>query len=166
MTPNDPWYKVVAAESPLDQGDLILRCPILTWDRTKLVTVTKDGDEERLKEHIAAYKADVLVLTQACDLEHLKVRNVVLCPHRPVSEIHIAWQTRMQQIGQTPSIKAWRRYCEDIADGYVWNQVLTKSVLSFSSSSFSGMKFRLSKPIISGSFSVAMAIVAEKKSWQ
>src|SRR5207244_12329786 len=64
-----------------------------------------------------------LVLTQACDLEHHKVRNVVLCPHRPVSEIRVAWDARMRQMGQTPSAKAWRRYCEDIADGYVWNQV-------------------------------------------
>lgn len=29
----------------------------------------------------------------------------------------------MRRMGQTPSAKSWRRYCEDIADGYVWNQV-------------------------------------------
>jgi hypothetical protein len=36
----------------------------------------------------------------------------------------------MQQIGQTPSPKAWRRYCEDIADGYVWNQVFLNNFAS------------------------------------
>jgi hypothetical protein len=112
---------------PLDQGDLILRCPILTWDKTKPVTVSKAGDEEILKERIASFRADVLVVTQACDLEHNKVRNVVLCPHRPISEIRIVWEARMQQMGQAPSAKAWRRYCEDIADGYVWNQVFLNS---------------------------------------
>jgi len=123
MNPNDPWYEVVDANSPLDQGDLILRCPILMWDQTKSVTISKEGDEELLKEHVASFRADVLVLTQACDLEHHKVRNVVLCPHRPISEIRNAWDARMCQMGQTPSAKSWRRYCEDIADGYVWNQV-------------------------------------------
>jgi hypothetical protein len=58
MSPNDPWYEVVGADSPLDQGDLILRCPILTWDQTKPLTVSKAGDEELLKEHIASFRAD------------------------------------------------------------------------------------------------------------
>jgi hypothetical protein len=123
MIPSEPWYEVVIADSPLTQGDLILRCPIITWNQIRPVTVTKEGDEEQLKEHIASFRADVLVLTQACDLEHHKIRNVVLCPHRPLSEIRVAWEARMQEMGQTPSAKAWRRYCEDITDGYVWNQV-------------------------------------------
>jgi len=127
MSPNDPWYEIVGPDSPLDQGDLILRCPILTWDQTKPLTVTKAGDEEFLREHIASFRADVLVFTQACDLEHHKVRNVVLGPHRPVSEIRVAWDARMREMGQTPSAKAWRRYCEDIADGYVWNQIFLNS---------------------------------------
>jgi hypothetical protein len=127
MTPSDPWFDVVGQDSPLDQGDLILRCPILTWDQAKPVTVSKAGDEEILKDHIASFRADVLVVTQACDLEHNKARNVVLCPHRPISEIRVAWEARMQQMGQAPFAKAWRRYCEDIADGYVWNQVFLNS---------------------------------------
>ncbi|HWY85178.1 MAG TPA: hypothetical protein VNX28_00560 [Gemmataceae bacterium] len=107
MSPSDPWYEIVGANSPLDQGDLILRCPILTWDQTKPLTVSKSGDEELLKEHIVSFRADVLVFTQACDLEHHKVRNVVLGPHRPVSEIRVAWDARMREMGQTPSAKAW-----------------------------------------------------------
>ncbi|MCI0456552.1 MAG: hypothetical protein L0Z62_06185, partial [Gemmataceae bacterium] len=74
--------------------------------------------------------ADVVVMTQACDLEHHKVRHVVLCPHRPLAEVRPAWEARMQEMSQHPSAKAWRRYCEDIADGYVWNQVFLNSFQS------------------------------------
>jgi hypothetical protein len=66
-------------------------------------------------------------MTQACDLEHQKVRNVVLCPHRPIAEVRQAWEERMRGMSQNPSAKAWKRYCEDIADGYVWNQVFLNS---------------------------------------
>jgi hypothetical protein len=61
-------------------------------------------------------------MTQACDLEHKKVRNVVLCPHRPLGEVRKAWEEWMRRMGQNPSAKAWRRYCEDLADGYIWSQ--------------------------------------------
>ena len=57
MTPSEPWYEVVTADSSLTQGDLILRCPIVTWNQTQPITVSKEGDEERLKEHIASFRA-------------------------------------------------------------------------------------------------------------
>jgi hypothetical protein len=123
MPTSEPWYEVAPAEAGLTQGDIILRCPVLSWGSGQNVTVARQGDEERLKDHVAAYRADVVVMTQACDLEHGKVRNVVLCPHRPISEVRIAWEAWMRGMGQNPSAKAWRRYCEDVADGYVWNQV-------------------------------------------
>ena len=33
----------------------------------------------------------------------------------------------MQQCGQNPTAKAWRNTCNDIADGYVWNQAFLNS---------------------------------------
>src|SRR5207245_692213 len=35
-----------------------------------------------------------------------------------------AWERAMEQAGQNPTVKAWRNTCNDLADGYVWNQAL------------------------------------------
>jgi hypothetical protein len=60
-------------------------------------------------------------MTQACDLEYEKVRNVVLCPLFSLSEYKTAWEEEMRQKAQNPTARAWRRHCEDICDGFVWN---------------------------------------------
>jgi hypothetical protein len=67
------------------------------------------------------HRTDVIVLTQACDLEHNKVRNVVLAPHVGIGQYRIAWEAWLRAREQNPSEKAWKRTCEDIAAGYVWN---------------------------------------------
>jgi hypothetical protein len=71
---------------------------------------------------IRAFHEDVVVMSQACDLEHDKVQIVVLCPHVPPETFRAVWQEWMTARHQTPSEKAWKRACEDIANGYVWNQ--------------------------------------------
>ncbi len=121
MTTSEPWYQVVNADEPLTQGDLVFNCPLLSWG--EIPPQVNDGSEvEVLKQAITAFKADVVVMTQACDLEHGKVRNVVLCPHLALSTFRSLWERAMQQAGQSLTAKAWRNTCNDIADGYVWNQ--------------------------------------------
>lgn len=61
-------------------------------------------------------------MSQACDLEHHKVENVVLCPHFALTSFRSAWERWMRGKGHSPSEKAWKRTCEDIAAGHVWNQ--------------------------------------------
>ncbi|MBI1893909.1 MAG: hypothetical protein HYS14_07360 [Candidatus Rokubacteria bacterium] len=78
--------------------------------------------EEAWKDFVSAFREDVVVMTQACDLEHRKVENVVLCPHVSLSTFRSTWQDWLIARKQNPSEKAWKRTCEDIADGYVWNQ--------------------------------------------
>ncbi len=70
---------------------------------------------------VEAFRDDVIVMTQACDLENRKVRDVVLCPCVPLGEYRQTWEEWMRERGQAPSEKAWKRTCEDIAAGYVWN---------------------------------------------
>lgn len=78
--------------------------------------------EPALTDLVRAFREDVVVMTQACDLEHKKVRNVVLCPHVSLNDFRRAWEEWMTSRGQAPSERAWKRACEDIANGYVWNQ--------------------------------------------
>ena len=73
---------------------------------------------------VASFRTDVIVLTQACDLEHDKVLNVVLCPHVAMADYRGLWEEKMKQLGHNPTEKSWRRLCEDIASGYVWNQTV------------------------------------------
>jgi hypothetical protein len=117
----DPWYEIVAADVRLTQGDLIFDCPLLAWDDAAPVGVSSAAGAETLKQAVRAFRADVVVMSQACDLEHDKVRNVVLCPHIAVSIYRSLWEEALRRTNQNPTAKAWRNTCDDIADGYVWN---------------------------------------------
>ena len=112
---NEQWFEVVAANTPLTQGDLLRDCRVLDW-RTAESAILRDWSEERL--------VDAIVMTQACDLENRKVANVVLCPCYSLSVYRSQWEHRMRQRNQTFSEKSWRRTLEDVAAGQVWNQLL------------------------------------------
>ncbi len=116
------WYDTVAPSSPLTQGDVIFDCPLVGWENVGLQSGASARVQGALEELVSAFREDVVVMTQACDLEHRKVENVVLCPHVSLSTFRRIWQEWMTARGQNPSEKAWKRTCEDIASGYVWNQ--------------------------------------------
>jgi len=124
---NKDWYEIVDANHELTQGDLILSCPILTW-KTELPQLNNlQSETEVLKASVEAIQADVIVMTQACDLENNKVENVILCPHFSLSEYKQDWEEMMSSKNQNPSAKAWRRHCDDIKDGYMWNLSMLNS---------------------------------------
>jgi hypothetical protein len=52
---SESWYEAVPADAGLTQGDVILQCPVVSWSPDQNVTVARRGNEERLKDHIAAY---------------------------------------------------------------------------------------------------------------
>jgi hypothetical protein len=118
----ETWYEVVAPDQPLTQGDLLSGCPVLGWKMEP--TASTRPPCPPLHDRAALFRQDVVVLTQACDLEHHKVHNVVLCPHFPLPTFRLNWEKWMTERRQAISEKAWRRFCEDIAAGYVWNLTL------------------------------------------
>ena len=91
MTMPDPWYEVVVADARLSQGDLILDCPILGWKSPG--AAVEPGTLVDLASLSQVGLRDVVVMTQACDLEHNKVSNAVLCPAVPLSAFRRAWRT-------------------------------------------------------------------------
>ncbi len=115
---SDSWYHHIDAETRLTQGDIISDCPLIAWADSD---VTFAGDEGSLKGATKVIKADVIVMTQACDLEHTKVSNATLCPHISIVEYRKLWEEEMRSLKQNPTAKAWKALCEDIRDGYVWN---------------------------------------------
>jgi hypothetical protein len=127
----DAWYEIVEAGVSLTQGDIIFRCPLLTWKN--------DAVEENLKEAAIAIEADILVITQACDLENSNVTNIALCAHWALSAYRDDWELARQAQGKTKKDDAWRSHCDSIRNGYVWSKVM----LNGSDAGTPGMEHRI-----------------------
>lgn len=132
---NERWYAVVDPETSLTQGDILLACPLLEWDTSRSDDAGLLSGEaglnkplERLSKLAVAVEADVVVMSQACDLEHDKVSRVVLCPCLPLSKFKAHWEAAEKARDQNPSAKAWKRVCDDIAEGYIWNLFMMESM--------------------------------------
>jgi len=125
MTMSEPWFEVVDSGVDLTQGDVILNCPLLKWQRDQAAPENAASEAADVGRLLGAVRADVIVMTQACDLAHGKVADVVLCPCRPLSAYRAAWTADMESRGQRPTDKSWGRFYDDVRDGYVWNLFLT-----------------------------------------
>lgn len=120
------WYEEVSETERLMQGDLILACPVATWKPDELQLAEK-VEEEALKGAIRVVQADVVVMTQACDLVQDHVPNVTLCPHYPLAEFREIWEAQEKARGQNPTDKSWRSACDDLKEGFIWNLSLLNS---------------------------------------
>ncbi len=118
------WYEIVSAEEPLTQGDFIFNCPVPTWKNDEIIEIEEKSESENLQAHLEFISADVIVMTQACDLAHSKIQNVTLCEHFSLTEHKQEWEKAMREGGQNPTSKAWKKQCEFLNDGYVWNQTI------------------------------------------
>jgi len=71
------WYEIVNGKDPIEQGDLVNSCPI--------ITPLSDMEEgEAVAADVEEY--DVVVMSQSCDLEHENVDLVLVCPFIPLNE--------------------------------------------------------------------------------
>lgn len=94
----EPWYEVVASSTSLTQGDIILQCPLIGWKAGPL-RLEGSGESVTLQTATNFFVDDVVVMTQACDLENNKVSNVVLCPCTPLTRFREAWEAERRQSG-------------------------------------------------------------------
>jgi hypothetical protein len=104
---SDPWYRTAPAEEPLSQGDIIYSCPVVNWRPEVRLDFSSGQEVLPVGELLNAERGHVIVMTQACDLEHAKVRNVVLCPLYTLSTYKVAWEADQQSRAQNPTAKAW-----------------------------------------------------------
>ena len=124
---SENWYSTVDPGTRLTQGDLILNCPLIGWG-DELTQMDGAAETEILKQSTRAFRADVVVMTQACDLEHDKVSNVVVCPHLPLAEYKCSWEDSLTATSQNPTSKAWRSHCNDVREGLIWNLSILNSL--------------------------------------
>jgi hypothetical protein len=59
---SSPWYEVVGPEVRLAQGDIILECPLLTWQLDDAAEGESKASGERLFPAAKGIKADVVVI--------------------------------------------------------------------------------------------------------
>lgn len=122
MNPN--WYGLVSSETPLDQGDLIANCPVVSWREGSIEIRGNTEAVRHLNEAIEVTQMDVVVMTQTCDLAQHKVRYVILCPHYALSVYREAWEASQRALEQVPTTKSWVRHIDHIAAGQIWNLAL------------------------------------------
>lgn len=134
---SDAWYEVVEASTRLTQGDIIFDCPISTWaEEAKVNGASAASAEvpegtpqtEALKKRHEIIAEDVIVMTQACDLEHGKVSDVVVCPHYALSYFreHI-WRPDQERKQQKTNSETWQKHFKGMADGHLWNLCVVNS---------------------------------------
>ena len=123
---SEGWYEKVESHVGITQGDIIFDCPLTAW-KDGPVELTKDDEAQALRAATEIFRADVIVMTQACDPENEKVRNVILCPHTSLSAYRKDWEAAMKAQDHTPTTKAWKRYCDDICDGFQFNLAMLDS---------------------------------------
>jgi hypothetical protein len=134
---HDAWYEVVGTDVRLTQGDFLFDCPLSTWVETAadeppvggLGTLPEALPElEVLLKRREIIAEDVIVMTQACDLEHDKVSDVVLCPHYALSFFRDeVWKPDQEQKRQKTNSESWQKYYKAIANGHLWNLCVLNS---------------------------------------
>jgi len=117
---SEPWYEIVECGESITQGDLIFNCPLLSWNVNNL-RFQGSKETEILFGATDAISADVVIMTQACDLENYKVSNVILCPHISLTDYRSYWESDMRGGGHNPTERSWKKHCNNICDGYLWN---------------------------------------------
>jgi hypothetical protein len=115
---SDTWYSRAEAADSLMQGDLILDCPLVVWSPGP---GHGDYSSDSLKEQVEAVKADLIVMTQACDLAQENVDRVVLCTSNPIELFYEAWREERTQEGKGVGRDEFRKLADQIRKGFKWN---------------------------------------------
>jgi hypothetical protein len=76
---DDSWYEVVS-DGSLQQGDIFVGFPLLSYESTDDLFEKLADDSESIHIEASGSPADIIVMTQSCDLEHDKLDMVVVCP--------------------------------------------------------------------------------------
>lgn len=106
MSSRYPWYEVVEG-ADLEQGDLLLRCPVVMPAPDLAFPFPKDPIPAIVNTF------DVVVMTQSCDLVNEKVTEVILCPH---------WD--LNQAGEMDPSLAKREVYQAIRKGYRYRYLM------------------------------------------
>lgn len=77
-----PWYEEINNSDEITQGDIILNCPIPLPNEELFQAILKD--ESVLESALDLKEANIIILSQACDIINDKVDSIVACPVWPL----------------------------------------------------------------------------------
>jgi hypothetical protein len=122
-----PWWQETDAAEPLTQGDLIQGCPVAVF-KEHLGFGADDSIEtllNTLRTGVGIQTVRSIIMTQACDLEQKKVRNVILCPAQTLDEFRADWEEDWTtKKGVPPKVDDWKSRLKEILAARVFNLAL------------------------------------------
>lgn len=80
-----PWYDIISEKCDITQGDIIKNCYIPLPNQSFYFSLLKG--EQAVDEPIDVSSADVIILSQACDIKNDKIDSIVICPIWPLSSL-------------------------------------------------------------------------------
>lgn len=85
------WYEEISYSDELSQGELIYDCPIPVPSSgvyQELRQVEGDsGQTVEIEEPVDIQHANIVIMTQSCDIEQNKVDSLIVCPVWSLSEL-------------------------------------------------------------------------------
>lgn len=95
MEPEEyPWYRLVGADEPLQQGDIFFDCPIAALPDTTLFLELSQGEHPVAAVNTTIVFADIIVLTHSCDIPKPDLDRLLVCPHRDALEVAVRKEQR------------------------------------------------------------------------
>ncbi len=126
------WYEIVVdSDVPLTQGDIITDCPLLTWsEQSDISKQTGNLDMfSMLKKLPEAISADVIILSQSCDIEQNKLKDLILCMCQEYEKYKINWELTMKNSGKSCTQSAFINEMESIRKGRMVDRCILNSDL-------------------------------------
>jgi hypothetical protein len=81
------WYEQVTTDAGIEQGDIIEECPIPILGSSVFDAVLVDETITDVSDPISVKKADVIILSQSCDITNDKIDSLIVCPIWPLLKL-------------------------------------------------------------------------------
>jgi len=84
------WYNEIDETDSFTQGDIIFNCPIPIMNESVYKAAISSEKKEEVTEvdsPIDVKTADIIILSQACDIKNDKIDSIVVCPVWPFTSL-------------------------------------------------------------------------------
>lgn len=81
-----PWYEEVHYSNDITQGDVVCGC-LIPLPKEELYSLILSESDQRPEGTIDIKQADIIVLSQVCDIENDKIDSIVACPIWPLKTL-------------------------------------------------------------------------------
>lgn len=114
-----PWYEEISNSDEIMQGDIVRDCPIPIPSEGLFKSILKD--DGKIESEVDLKQADVIILSQACDITHNSIDSIVVCPVWTLKKLkkenkHYSSSEARESLrqGRQPSYHLLDQYSSDI----------------------------------------------------